>query len=272
VRIAPLPHQRRHTLYFLGELGRCAPVFLDTEVDMSQVCEHRSEARAHRRRYSVVSYVLLAATRALLAHPEANTAVRGRRVARFDAVHGKLALDKTVGGHRVVVSAVLRDLQSADLDAIQSQVDHYRDSSPETAPEFTGMRLLHRLPPPVGRLMFRLGVRPLSRRAEVMGTFALSSLGHRPVDGFHSQGGTTITLGVGQVADRPVVRDGTISVAPTMRLSMTFDHRAIDGALAADLLTDIAQELQDFRRRSSARSDGEHGHQTAGPPAESTAR
>jgi pyruvate/2-oxoglutarate dehydrogenase complex dihydrolipoamide acyltransferase (E2) component len=255
-------------LYFLGELGRCAPVFLDTEIDMSEVYEHRAEARARGRRYSVVSYVLYAATRALLVHPEANVAIQGRRVARFDAVHGKLALDKTVGGHRVVVSAVLRDLQSADLDAVQGQVDRYRAASPETDPAFAAMRLLHRLPRAVGRFVFRLGVRPLSRRADVMGSFAVSSLGHRPVDGFHSLGGTTITLGVGQVAERPVVRDGKLSIAPTMRLTMAFDHRAVDGALAADLLADIARELQDFRRRSTAGS----GTRTAEPSAEGASR
>ena len=281
MKITDQARQRRHTLHFLGELPAFSPVFLDTEVDMSEVCRHRAEATALGRRYSVVSYVIRAAVDGLLAHPDANVALRGRSVARFDEVRPKLALDKTVGGHRVVVSAVLDDLRSADLDAIQAQVDHYRDADPDTSPEFAGLRLLHRLPGPLGRLAFRLGVRPLARRAAVMGTVAVSSLGHRPVDGFHSIGGTTITLGVGRVADRPVVRDGVVTIAPVMRLNMTFDHRAVDGALAADLLADIASALREFPRHElepeqgqddPGRHDGVNGRPAPGRATENADR
>lgn len=265
--------QRRHTLYFLGELGALAPVFLDTEVDMSEVYRHRALADSDELRYSTASYVLHASARALAIYPEANVALRGRRsprVAHFDAVHGKLALDKTVDGQRVVASAVLHDLDRASLDHVQRLVDHYRNGSPETMAEFAGMRLLHRLPGPLGRLMFRMGVRPLSRRADVMGTFAVTSLGHRPVDGFHSLGGTTITLGVGQVADRPVVRDGAISIAPMMRLSMAFDHRAIDGALAADLLAEVKRRLEAFP--VDPEQSSVNGHRTPGKSTEGAGR
>jgi pyruvate/2-oxoglutarate dehydrogenase complex dihydrolipoamide acyltransferase (E2) component len=111
-------------------------------------------------------------------------------------------------------------------------------------PEFGGARLLHRLPWPLGTLAFRAGMRSLRRRPELMGTVSVSSLGHRPVDGFHSHGGTTITIGLGQVARRPTVRDGRLDSAPLMRLSLSFDHRVIDGALAADVLTDLKEALE----------------------------
>jgi hypothetical protein len=110
--------------------------------------------------------------------------------------------------------------------------------------EYAGMRTLHRLPWPLGPAAYRRAVRPLGRRQEFMGSFSVSSLGHRPVDGFHSVGGTTITIGVGQVADRPIVRDGQIVSAPVMRLNLSFDHRVIDGAEAADVLADIKSSLE----------------------------
>jgi pyruvate/2-oxoglutarate dehydrogenase complex dihydrolipoamide acyltransferase (E2) component len=247
--ILPVPPERRHTLHFLAEIRSFAPVFLDTEVDMTAIGRHRAAARDNDQRYSVVSYILYAATRALLAHPEANAAIRGRlrpKLARYQTVNGKLALDRTIGGQRVVLSAVLPDLHRASLAQVQALVEHYRDGDPAEQPEFAGVRLLHKLPAPIGRALFRLGVRPLHRRAAAFGTFAVSSLGHRPVDGFYSVGGTTITIGLGQIADRPVVRDGQVTVAATMRLSLTFDHRVIDGALAADVLADIKGRLETF--------------------------
>ncbi|MBL7518608.1 2-oxo acid dehydrogenase subunit E2, partial [Frankia sp. CNm7] len=249
VDVRPVRRERRHTLYFLGDVRRFSPVHLDTEVDMSAVLRHRDEAARAGRRYSVVSYVLHAGGRTLAAHPEANAAIGGRlrpKVARFATVSGKLTLDRTLSGQRVVLAAVLQGLDRATLDEIQATVDHYRDGDPESMPEFAGTRALHRLPAPVARAAYRRVASPLARRAAVRGTFSVTSLGHRPVDGFHSVGGTTITLGVGQIAERPVVRASAVTTAPLLRLSLTFDHRVIDGAEAADVLADLRAALETF--------------------------
>lgn len=256
VVVSPIARERRHTLSFLTEIRPVAAVYLDTEVDMSAVVAHRAAARAAGRRYSIVSYLLVAAARTLVEHPEANAAVRGRRrlrIGRTTGVHGKLALDRTMNGHRVVLSTVLSNLESttADergLDTVQSRIDQLRDGDPATMPEFSGVRLLHRLPWPLRPIVYAAGVRPLRRRPAMVGTFAVSSLGHSVVDGIHSVGGTTVTFGVGRIADRPVVRDGVIVVAPVMRLNLAFDHRVIDGAEAADVLADVKLALERFSR------------------------
>lgn len=245
MKITAIAGERRPTLHFLREIRSISPVFLDTDVDMTAVLRHRETVH----KYSVVSYVLHTAARVMAAHPDANAALRGSvrpRVARYATVNGKFTLDRTVRGQRVVLSTVLPDLQTADLTTIQERIEYFRDGAPETLPEFAGARVLQKLPKPVGGLLYRMGVRPLSRRAEVMGTFAVTSLGHRPVDGFYSVGGTTITLGLGRIADRPVARGTEVAVAPLMRLSLTFDHRVIDGAEAADVLADIKQGLEHF--------------------------
>ncbi|MGP4049797.1 2-oxo acid dehydrogenase subunit E2 [Streptomyces sp. 2A115] len=92
-----------------------------------------------------------------------------------------------------------------------------------------------------------------------MGTFAVTSLGHRPVEAFHSVGGTTITLGLGAIADRPVLRDGRITVTPVMPLSLTFDHRVIDGTEAADVLAEIEEGLESFKGSGGSRVLTCHG-------------
>jgi pyruvate/2-oxoglutarate dehydrogenase complex dihydrolipoamide acyltransferase (E2) component len=72
------------------------------------------------------------------------------------------------------------------------------------------------------------------------------------VDGFYSVGGTTVTLGLGRIAPRPVVLGEHVVVRPTMRLSLAFDHRVIDGAEAADVLADVKDALEGFEARSGA--------------------
>lgn len=256
--------RRRHTLYFLEWAARQRPVHLDTEVDMTRVQQHRAAARESGVRYSVVSYLLLAAGRALHSHPRANAAMapgwpgalRRPRVMRFGTVTGKLALDRDVGGERAVLSALVPGLESAGLERIQQRVDRYRGQGAAGLPEFEGVRKLGRLPSPLGRAAFAAALRGTRRRSGLFGTVSVSSLGHRPVDGFHSAGGTAVTLCAGQIAERPVVRAGRIVAAPVMRLGLTFDHRVIDGAEAADVLSHVRLTLEDFHDGSPAEARG----------------
>ncbi|WP_223700391.1 dihydrolipoamide acetyltransferase family protein [Sutcliffiella deserti] len=52
-------------------------------------------------------------------------------------------------------------------------------------------------------------------------------------------------LGIGRIAEKPVVKDGEIVVAPVLALSLSFDHRMIDGATAQNALNHIKRLLND---------------------------
>lgn len=52
-------------------------------------------------------------------------------------------------------------------------------------------------------------------------------------------------LGIGRIAEKPVVRDGEIVVAPVLAVSLSFDHRIVDGATAQNALNQIKRLLND---------------------------
>jgi pyruvate dehydrogenase E2 component (dihydrolipoamide acetyltransferase) len=52
-------------------------------------------------------------------------------------------------------------------------------------------------------------------------------------------------LGIGRISEKPIVRDGEIVVAPVLALSLSFDHRIIDGATAQNALNHIKRLLND---------------------------
>lgn len=239
---------RRHTRYFLNWARAASPVHLGADVDMTEVEEHRASRRSEGRRYSVVSYLLHAAGQIVARHPEARAMARGvrrPRTALLPDTTAKLALDRTTeGGERVVLTAVLPGVDAATLSEIQDVVDLCRESDPYDLPGAAAVRLLGQLPPPLGEAAFRLAVRSPAARARRLGTFSVSSLGHRAVDVFHSYGGTALTFCAGRVADRAVVRGGHIAQAPVMRLGLTFDHRVLDGAAAADVLDGVVKRLE----------------------------
>ena len=78
------------------------------------------------------------------------------------------------------------------------------------------------------------------------GTFTISSPGKfgglmaTPIV-FHPQAGI---LGVHRAIERPVVRDGQVVVRTIMNLSITFDHRILDGMTAAKFVLDVANLLE----------------------------
>ena len=79
------------------------------------------------------------------------------------------------------------------------------------------------------------------------GTFTITNLGANDIDGF-----TPIInppqvgiLGVGRVVEKPVIVNGEIAKGETMYLSLTFDHRVIDGAPAAEFLQTVKNLLED---------------------------
>ena len=51
-------------------------------------------------------------------------------------------------------------------------------------------------------------------------------------------------LSIGRVAERPVVRDGNVEVAQTGYVSITFDHRVVDGARAAEFGLAVIRRLE----------------------------
>ena len=51
-------------------------------------------------------------------------------------------------------------------------------------------------------------------------------------------------LGVHRIAERPVVHDGEVTVRRVGNVSVTFDHRVVDGARAAEFALDVIRRLE----------------------------
>ena len=79
------------------------------------------------------------------------------------------------------------------------------------------------------------------------GTFSVSNLGMYGIEAFAAvinppQGGI---LAVGAAAERPIVRDGAVKSAPVMTLTLSGDHRVIDGAIGARWLAELRAFIED---------------------------
>ena len=79
------------------------------------------------------------------------------------------------------------------------------------------------------------------------GTFTITNLGMFGVDTFTPivNPPEAAILGVGRIVEKPVGRDGQIVLRPMMGLSLSFDHRIVDGAPAAQFLQRVQQILEE---------------------------
>jgi pyruvate dehydrogenase E2 component (dihydrolipoamide acetyltransferase) len=96
-------------------------------------------------------------------------------------------------------------------------------------------------------LASRARERKLSPNEYQGGSFAISNLGMMGVENFDAvinpPHGSILAVGAG--TKKPIVKeDGTVSVATIMSLTLSVDHRAIDGALGAKFLAQITNYLE----------------------------
>lgn len=105
-------------------------------------------------------------------------------------------------------------------------------------------------PQEIARESARLADRARSGRltqAEMSGGgFTVSNLGMYGVDEFMAliMPGQAAVLAIGAVAERPVVREGEIVIRPTMRVTLSSDHRIVDGAYAAAFLAELRRIIE----------------------------
>ncbi|MDR1744382.1 MAG: 2-oxo acid dehydrogenase subunit E2 [Planctomycetota bacterium] len=78
------------------------------------------------------------------------------------------------------------------------------------------------------------------------GVFSVSYLGAFEVDSFTAivNPGEAAILAVGKTVETPVVVDGSIAVRPIAKMTLSSDHRSIDGALAARLMDDVKRIME----------------------------
>ncbi len=79
------------------------------------------------------------------------------------------------------------------------------------------------------------------------GTFTISNLGVFDVDAFTPiiNPPQVAILGVGRVVEKPIILQGEMAKGAMMYLSLTFDHRVVDGAPAAEFLQKVKSYLED---------------------------
>ena len=189
-----------------------APVFhLSVNVDMSTVLAANLRAVGG----TVTDAILLACATALTAHPGMNAHFADNVVTTFSDINIGLAVATEKG----LTVPVLHRLQGADLA------------------EIAGIRKDVVTKARTGKLAM----------ADISnGTFTVSNLGMLGIDEFDAilNPPQVAILAVGSTAQTPVVVDGQVQVRPIASFTLTCDHRAVDGATGAGLLTAIRDALQ----------------------------
>ena len=217
----PLSQMRKTIAKRLVEsIGPVPHFFLTVDVDMSRVVEARARVNAMLEEEGVkVSFndiVLKATAMALKKHPECNAHWGGDHVRRFNRVHVGVAVAVDDG----LITPVIRDADRKGMAAIAQEVRELAGRAREKKlkpEEYTGA------------------------------TFSVSNLGMFGIEEFTAvinppEAGI---LAVGALEERPVAVDGEVVVQPRMKMTMSCDHRVIDGATGSAFLQTLVAILEE---------------------------
>jgi pyruvate dehydrogenase E2 component (dihydrolipoamide acetyltransferase) len=220
-KAVPLDGMRRVIADRLTEAKQTIPHFyLRRDIQLDTLLKLRSEVNAGLEargvKLSVNDFIIKACAMALQSVPAANAVWAGDRVLQMEASDISVAV-AIEGG---LFTPVLQDADSKSLSKLAVEMKD---------------------------LAARARSRKLAPHEYQGGSFSISNLGMMGIDNFDAvinpPQGAILAVGAGK--KRPVVsEDGTLSVATVMSVTMSVDHRVIDGALGAELLDAIVNNLE----------------------------
>jgi pyruvate dehydrogenase E2 component (dihydrolipoamide acetyltransferase) len=195
--------------------------FLVRDVDASGLVEAQKrfsqEAGTEQNASPTITDLLIAlAARVLVKHPRMNSSWTGEGIRANPDINISVAMAVKDG----VVAAVIHKANAAKLGEISAR----RRELTERAR--------------AGRL----------RPADITGgTFTISNLGMYKVDAFSAiiTPPQAAILAIGSISDRVVPVDGKPGVRPMMTMTLSSDHRVVDGAKAAEFLSELADAIRE---------------------------
>jgi len=222
----PLNKVRRITARRLVESKQQVPHFyLTRTIDAEELVQARAQINAGlaaitpnggtASKVSVNDLVVKAVASALRAHPEVNVSFAGDKLIKHNRVHVGIAVSLDDG----LIVPVIRDtdtLTVTQISAASTDLATRARAGKLKPDEFTG------------------------------GTFSVTNLGMFGVDEFSAiiNPPEPAILAVGRAKQEAVVRDGQIVARHTMRVTLSVDHRAVDGAGGARFLATLASLLE----------------------------
>lgn len=197
-----------------------AQLTITSEVDVSQLINRR---QAVRQEFGVTytDFIVQACAHALRQHPRMNATLEDGTLRLNRGIHVGVAVALDEG----LIVPVIRDTDRKSLEEVADEAKTLAEKA-------------------------RAG--QLTLEDVSGGTFTVSNLGMYGVDAFTPILNTPQTgiLGVGRIVEKPAMYRGEIAKRSTMVLSLTFDHRVIDGAPAGAFLQTVADLLAHGNRIS----------------------
>jgi pyruvate dehydrogenase E2 component (dihydrolipoamide acetyltransferase) len=188
--------------------------YITRGVEVTALLDRKDEVKA-KFGASVTHLIMLAVLKTLAQHPEANRSYDRGKIIKWKNVNLGLAVDTESG----LTVAVLGKAQGLSLKELVERT---------------------------GPLVERARSGKLAAEERQHASFTISNLGMFDVEHFEPivNPPSAITLGVASALPTPVVREGGLAVGKVMRLTLSCDHRIVDGVTAARFLKDLKALLE----------------------------
>jgi pyruvate dehydrogenase E2 component (dihydrolipoamide acetyltransferase) len=213
----PLSPIRKTIAKRMTESKTIAPHFYVTvEVDSEPMMAFREQINtAANLKIGVTDILIKACAVSLMSHPNVNATYLGNTMRRHNFAHIGIAVALDDG----LVTPVIRNCEQKRIDLISAEL---RD------------------------VVERARNRKLKPEEYQGSTFTISNLGMFGVEDFSAiiNPPESAILAVSSTLEKPIVKNGIITIGHSMKITLSSDHRVIDGALAARFLQDLKKLLE----------------------------
>lgn len=190
--------------------------YVTVEIDMEPAIAFREQLNtATDSKISFTDILVKTAAMTLMNHPSVNAAYLGNTMRQFGEAHVAVAVALDDG----LVTPVLRNCEQKTIPQLNTE--------------------LH-------GIVERARNRKLKPEEYQGATFTISNLGMFGVEDFVAiiNPPEGAILAVGSIVEKPIVQKGQIAIGRTMKVTLSSDHRIIDGAIAARFLQDFKKLLE----------------------------
>lgn len=220
------------------------------EIDASAMDRRRNlVAKAVGKKPSYTSLIVEAAAMILVKYPVANRAILGpffwKRLVQFNSIDISVAIEKDMpDAEAVVLNHTIRNCDDLSAADISSELQNALHTETERWQTFS--KVLNRIPPFLCKWILRLAAYLPSQWTEHRGGACfVNSPAKYGIDLVIADMLWPITFSFGEVKERPIVIDGRLEVRRTIPLTMIFDRRIMQGAIAARIFNHYCQILEE---------------------------
>lgn len=229
---------------FIHVGSRINPIFITTEINATKLkayCARQSVT------YTPVLMKIIAGIKNK--YPIMNSVLaRGitlrKNIYFFDDVDMSVGIEKTVGDVRFITTPVIKKVNRKSVSELHEEIKYLSALPFNKRPDVKPLLLFNILPSFIKYIVLRIICQSHILFSAFFGTVGLTNLGNVGIGYIYPHWLNNVVFGIGSLESKPIVAGTEIIIAPVLPVTLAFNHAALDGLEAGQILAEFRRIIE----------------------------